>query len=91
MSNVKRIAFTVHGTVQGVGFRDFVQRKATSYGLTGYVKNTPNGKVAGEAQGDEGSLKKLKADLNDGPRLAHVVKLETKELDPKEGESSFEA
>ena len=45
--------------------------------------------VKGEAQGEEDSLKKLKGDLNEGPRAAHVVKLEFKEIDSKDGESSF--
>lgn len=45
--------------------------------------------VKGEAQGEEASLKKLKSDLNQGPRAAHVVKLEFNEIDPKDGESSF--
>ncbi|KAK4937127.1 hypothetical protein LTR10_022179 [Elasticomyces elasticus] len=104
-----RIAFTVHGRVQGVGFRDFTQRKASSYGLTGFVKNTSDDKVrlpfpmhpfdhlltraqvAGEAQGDEEALKKLKADLNEGPRSAHVVKVEVKDIETKSGEKSFDA
>ncbi|KAI1611595.1 acylphosphatase [Exophiala viscosa] len=86
-----RIAFTVHGRVQGVGFRDFTQRKATSYGLTGFVKNTSDDKVAGEAQGDAEALKKLKADLNDGPRSAHVVKVEVKDIEAKSGENGFDA
>ncbi|KIW24586.1 uncharacterized protein PV07_10292 [Cladophialophora immunda] len=86
----KRIAFKVHGKVQGVAFRDFTQRKASSYGLTGFVFNTTDGRVAGEAQGDEEALKKLKSDLDSGPRLAHVVKLEIKDIDIKEGEKSFE-
>ncbi|KIV95675.1 hypothetical protein PV10_03299 [Exophiala mesophila] len=85
----KRVSFTVHGTVQGVCFRDFTRKKATSYGLTGFVRNTSDGKVKGEAQGEEDSLKKLKGDLNEGPRAAHVVKLEFKEIDSKDGESSF--
>ncbi|KAK5205583.1 hypothetical protein LTR72_010388 [Exophiala xenobiotica] len=87
----KRISFKVAGTVQGVGFRDFTQRKATSYGLTGFVKNTEDGRVAGEAQGSDDGLKKLKADLNDGPRSAHVVKVEVKDIEPKSGESAFDA
>jgi len=87
----KRIAFTVHGKVQGVCFRDFTQQKASSYGITGYVKNTSDGKVAGEAQGEEEALKKLKSDLNEGPRAAHVVKLEVKDIETKNGESSFDA
>jgi acylphosphatase len=47
--------------------------------------------VTGEAQGDEDALKKLKGDLNEGPRAAHVVKLEIKDIQTKEGESSFDA
>lgn len=46
----KRIAFTVHGKVQGVCFRDFTQQKASSYGITGYVKNTSDGKVCQRLQ-----------------------------------------
>ncbi|MCJ1362774.1 hypothetical protein MMC16_001880 [Acarospora aff. strigata] len=87
----KRISFLVHGDVQGVNFRSFTEKKASSYGLTGWVANTSNGKVEGEAQGDEQSLQKLLTDINKGPSAAHVVKVETSELSVKEGESSFEA
>jgi len=59
--------------------------------LTGRVENTPDGKVDGEAQGDEESLKKLLKDIDRGPPRAHVVKLEKWELEPKEGESGFTA
>ena len=48
-------------------------------------------KVEGEAQGDEESLQKLLKDLNRGPSLAHVVKVEKSEQEVKEGEHSFEA
>ncbi|EXJ64112.1 acylphosphatase [Cladophialophora yegresii CBS 114405] len=85
----KRIAFTVHGKVQGVCFRDFAQSQASSYGVTGFVSNTSDGKVAGEAQGDDESLKKLKADLNEGPKAAQVVKVEVKDIATKDGEKSF--
>ena len=46
-------------------------------------------KVAGEAQGDDEALKRLKADLNEGPRAANVVKLEIKDIAVKDGEKSF--
>ncbi|OJJ50158.1 hypothetical protein ASPZODRAFT_128775 [Penicilliopsis zonata CBS 506.65] len=85
----KRIAFRVHGTVQGVGFRDFTQKHATVYGLHGWVKNTSDGRVEGEAQGEEETLKKLLKDIDKGPRLAHVVKLEKKEVAVEEGEDHF--
>lgn len=50
---------------------------------------TNSEQVEGEAQGDEESLQKLLKDINKGPRLAHVVKLEKKDIDPQEGESNF--
>ncbi|PYI18468.1 acylphosphatase [Aspergillus violaceofuscus CBS 115571] len=85
----QRIAFKVSGTVQGVGFRDFTQKRATEYGLNGWVKNTHCGRVEGEAQGPKESVQKLLKDLNNGPRLAHVVKLEQKEIGVKDGEEKF--
>jgi acylphosphatase len=54
------------------------------------VKNTSDGKVAGEVQGDEDGVRKLLKDINDGPRHAKVVKLEKTEIEVKEGETSFE-
>ncbi|PWY82462.1 hypothetical protein BO83DRAFT_374945 [Aspergillus eucalypticola CBS 122712] len=45
--------------------------------------------VEGEAQGTEESLQKFLKDINNGPRHAHVVKLEKKEIAPKDGEVEF--
>lgn len=45
--------------------------------------------VEGEVQGDEATVQKLLQQVNQGPRMAHVVKLEKKELQPKEGEDHF--
>ncbi|OJJ77858.1 hypothetical protein ASPBRDRAFT_37088 [Aspergillus brasiliensis CBS 101740] len=84
-----RIAFKVSGTVQGVGFRDFTQKRATEHDVKGWVKNTHCGRVEGEAQGTEDSLQKFLKDINNGPRHAHVVKLEKKEIAPKDGEVEF--
>lgn len=39
------------GEVQGVGFRYFVRRTASSLGLTGYVRNRADGRVEVEVQG----------------------------------------
>lgn len=47
--------------------------------------------VVGEAQGPPDALKKLKGDLNNGPRHARVVKLETNDIDLKDGEHGFKA
>lgn len=40
-----RVLAVVHGEVQGVGYRWFVQRQATTRGLTGSAVNRPDGAV----------------------------------------------
>ncbi|KAI4206545.1 MAG: hypothetical protein LQ346_001035 [Caloplaca aetnensis] len=67
----------------------FTQSKASSYGLTGWVKNTSGGKVEGEAQGDDEGIQKLLKALESGPPAASVTKVDQSEIDVKEGESSF--
>ncbi|KAE8137583.1 hypothetical protein BDV38DRAFT_282831 [Aspergillus pseudotamarii] len=65
----------------GVGFRDFTQRRAAEFGLKGWVE--------GEAQGTPESIQKLLKEINNGPRLAHVVKVEKKDLAVQDGEAYF--
>lgn len=67
----------------------FTETKANELRLTGWVKNKSDGSVEGEAQGDQSSLDKFVQHLNIGPRQAKVSKVEQKEIDSKEGESSF--
>ncbi|TGO68546.1 hypothetical protein BOTNAR_0023g00250 [Botryotinia narcissicola] len=80
----KRIAFTVSGNVQGVNFRWFTQKKARALGVVGWVRNTDDGKVKGEAQGSASQIESLRADLKEGPSHANVTGYEDKELDFKE-------
>ncbi len=67
---------TVHaiaeGHVQGVGYRWFVQKIATKLGITGYVRNLPDGTVELEAEGDTESLNTLIREMKKGPIGAHV-------------------
>jgi len=62
----------VSGLVQGVGYRYFTYNKAYEYGLTGYVKNLPNGDVLVEVEGDEGMIDEFIKELRIGPMTAHV-------------------
>lgn len=48
-----------------------------------------NPKVEGEVQGNQETVQKLLQHIDKGPRLAHVVKIEKKELEPREGEDHF--
>ncbi|TAQ83747.1 hypothetical protein B7494_g7928 [Chlorociboria aeruginascens] len=87
---IKRISFTIHGEVQGVSFRYFTQKKATSYGVTGWIQNTSTGEVEGEAQGTEEEIEKLVSDMNRGPLHAVVERLDKSDIEVQEGGSSFD-
>lgn len=45
--------------------------------------------MQGEAQGEESSLKQFVEHLNKGPSAADVNKVETSDIEPKQGESGF--
>jgi acylphosphatase len=63
----------VHGRVQGVYFRAFVENHANDLGLTGYVRNLPSGReVEVVAEGNQDRLEKLLSFLKEGPARAGV-------------------
>lgn len=62
----------IRGRVQGVGFRYAACLEARSLGLTGYVKNEPDGSVAVYAEGERGALATFREWLNQGPCGARV-------------------
>ena len=72
----------VRGTVQGVGFRPFVYRLATSLGLAGSVRNSPHGvviEIEGEAKTVTAFLDRL---ISEAPPLSRISSLETADLAP---------
>ncbi|MDR3684687.1 MAG: acylphosphatase [Geothrix sp.] len=71
-----RVAFRVHGDVQGVGYRRFAAREAQDLGLAGWVRNEPDGTVDGEAEGPEAALEAFRARLARGPAFASVSRLD---------------
>lgn len=67
----------VRGDVQGVGFRYFVQRNADQLGLRGWVRNNDDGTVEVVAEGQRPELEQLKRALEEGPRMAHVERVDS--------------
>jgi acylphosphatase len=67
----------VYGYVQGVFFRAFVSMQARELGLTGYVRNLPEGTVEVNAEGERNKLEKLIGHLKVGPPGARVEKVVT--------------
>ncbi len=77
----ERLSARITGRVQGVGFRNFTQLRARDLGLTGWVRNEPDGSVRLEAEGDPAALDDLETALHDGPRLARVDTVEANRSD----------
>ena len=69
---------TVAGRVQGVFFRIFVTEHARELGLTGWVRNLPDGSVEVTAEGEKASLEKLVELLRQGPPAASVTDVRTR-------------
>lgn len=70
MSDVLHI--TVHGRVQGVGFRQFVLETAHDLGVRGWVRNTPQGTVEALAEVSAANRQRFLDALREGPSLARV-------------------
>lgn len=72
MSNTETWLYHISGRVQGVGYRYFACRAARALGLTGWVRNLPDGRVELLAHGDGGQHAALERLLLQGPGLGHV-------------------
>ncbi len=72
----ERLHAIIQGHVQGVGFRYFVQGKATSLGLTGWVRNRWDGSVEVLTEGKRTELESLLDALYRGPRGATVTNVD---------------
>jgi acylphosphatase len=79
----------VEGRVQGVFFRDSTRREAQHLGLTGWVKNMPDGTVETVLQGDEKKLKEMKNWLQKGSPHSIVTNVSYTEIDDEIRYSDF--
>ena len=69
----------VEGAVQGVGFREATRRRALDAGVSGWVRNEPDGALAVHAEGPAGAVQELLDVLAKGPRGASVRELDVSE------------
>lgn len=86
---MQRFSMCVSGRVQGVGFRYFALEAARFLGVTGWVRNHPNGNVIMEVQGDESSLAQFFKIVQEGPRTSHVSEIVKSPLPLVEDEKTF--
>ncbi|KIM30970.1 hypothetical protein M408DRAFT_327884, partial [Serendipita vermifera MAFF 305830] len=73
---MKYFSFRVNGVVQGVNFRDWAKKIATSNQISGYIRNASEGHVEGEAFGPAQSMDDFKTLLHRGPRHAEVTSVD---------------
>lgn len=83
---MKRLHIFISGAVQGVGFRWYVESLARRVGgITGFVRNLPDGRVEIVAEGTETGLERFWTALESGRLGANITGVEKKE-EPADGQ-----
>ncbi len=79
----------ISGQVQAVAYRAYVQDAAGILGLTGYVKNLPDGTVEVVADGMADNLKEFVEYLHEGSLLSRVEAVAVEWHSVKNGYDEF--
>ena len=82
-------SITVHGRVQGVGFRYTAQAAAKRIGVTGWVKNEWDGSVALYCEGPREKVERFVQWCRQGPPSALVTDIDLHEKQPAGRHRSF--
>lgn len=77
------------GRVQGVAYRASTVEQARAHGVTGWIRNLPDGSVELEAQGDEARVAALLAWCAHGPPAARVTGVAVDDRPVIESEHGF--
>jgi acylphosphatase len=89
MANEERAHILVSGRVQGVFFRDSAREQAEELGLSGWVRNTEDGRVEAVFEGESGAVRQMIDWCESGPSSADVDDVSVEQETP-EGLSGFE-
>lgn len=73
---MKTLRLRIQGRVQGVWFRESMRIEAERLGVTGWVRNTPDGSVEAVVQGPDTAVDTLIAWARIGPPQARVARIE---------------
>jgi acylphosphatase len=73
---------TVTGQVQGVFFRARTREQAGRLGVTGWVRNDPDGSVAAHFEGDQDAVEAIVEWCREGPPRARVERVDVREAEP---------
>lgn len=84
------VILKITGKVQGVFFRAETRNAAMGFGLTGYVKNMPDGSVLALVQGDKKNIESMIDWCHKGPPLSRVDGVTVETVPAKDGRLDFE-
>ena len=74
----------VFGRVQGVFFRQWTLNQARRLGVSGWVRNAPDGTVEAHVFGDEDAVADMIAALHQGPSQARVEDVTVEPIEPED-------
>jgi acylphosphatase len=86
---VIRRRVVVHGSVQGVFFRDSTRRRAEQHRVAGWVRNNWDGTVEAVFEGETVAVERLVSFCREGPRGARVARVDVAAEEP-EGLAAFD-
>ena len=72
----------ISGRVQGVGFRFFVEDAARHEGVSGWVRNLPDGRVEVVVEGDRDAVDRMEGKIRRGPSAARIERVDTESETP---------
>ena len=86
------VAVSAHitGRVQGVAFRAWAQAEAEQHGLSGGIRNEPDGSVRALIMGSSPDVAAMVRALDNGPPAAHVTGVMTERIEPDPGIVGFQ-
>lgn len=84
-----QLQIIVSGEVQGVGYRYYTQMKAIQFGIKGWVRNLPEGRVEILASGTREDLDFFIEEIRRGNPFSTVNQIEVLETDKTEAYQSF--
>ena len=85
----KAVDVRIAGRVQGVSFRAYAREEARRLGVTGWLRNEPDGSVVGHVEGPDEAVDELVAWCGHGPELARVDHVDVADGTPT-GAADFE-
>ena len=81
---------SIHGRVQGVGFRESLIDVAEAHRVSGWVRNRADSSVEAHVQGDAAAVERVIGWCRRGPPAARVTKVDVADAEIAAGLAGFE-